>query len=453
MEAISLAVVAAFVGAVVVVVVALASGEMPGERWTVGLTLVAAASGAIAWPMARTWWSRATDRLRRTATPDPDEVVRNLARRGGQELDEGDLLAEMASALLAATGASHVTIWRTRDDVLAHAVSVPADAQGTDATIEVGDEARRALSTAGVVGRAGLDLWLPTLDLPDGDVRGVPVTHASTVLGLVVLTRDASAPRFGPTDDVELADVGAQLGVVLHNRDLDAALRVTLADLQRTNAELRASQQRLVATADAERRRIERDLHDGAQQHLVALAVSLRLAEDALAQEPDRLHELLGELSSELKQAMAELRTLAHGIYPPLLKDSGLVEALRVAAGRTNLEVTTTHAGLGRYGPEVEAAIYFCCLEALQNAAKHAPGSSVRIDLRDDGDQLRAVVEDDGPGVDPDAVQPGHGLGNMADRLGALGGGLEVGRGAAGGTRLTIAIPIGPDGPARDARP
>jgi signal transduction histidine kinase len=443
-EVVSVVLVASVVGFAAVAAVALASGQGPGDTWTVPLSLVAAATGALTWPWTRTWLSRTTEQVLRGADLDPQEAVRHLAGRGGQTLDEDDLLAELASALLVATGAERVAVWRSRDGALERSVAVPADTDADPQPLPLDLDVSRALGATGVMGRAGLDMWLPDLSTQvEGDIRGVPITHGPTVLGLLVLVRAPGAPRFGPADDVELAHVGTQLGVVLHNRELDAALRATLADLQRTNVELRASRQRLVATADAERRRIERDLHDGAQQHLVALAVSLRLAEDAIAREPQRVHELLGELSIELKDAMAELRTLAHGIYPPLLKDSGLVEALRVAVGRSPVTVTTTHERVGRYGSEIEAAVYFCCLEALQNAAKHAPGRDVRIDLRDDGQVLTAVVEDDGPGLDPDAVRPGHGLGNMADRLGAVGGSLGVGRGDRGGARITVEVPVG----------
>jgi signal transduction histidine kinase len=251
-----------------------------------------------------------------------------------------------------------------------------------------------------------------------------------------------------------LADLARQMGAALHNVNLDTALADSMEALRRTNDELRASRARVVASGDAQRRRIERDLHDGAQQHLVALAVKLRLATDALAEgDTEDTATLLEEIRTDLTGTIGELRSLAHGIYPPLLASGGLAEALPAAAARYVLPASVGACPPGRYPQEIETAVYFCCLEALQNAAKHAPGSPVRIDLRDDGDLLLTVVEDDGPGIDPDAVQPGHGLGNMADRLGALGGGLEVARGDTGGTRLRIAIPIGTDGRAPAARP
>ena len=177
-----------------------------------------------------------------------------------------------------------------------------------------------------------------------------------------------------------------------------------------------------MASGDAERRRFERNLHDGAQQNLVALAVSLRLARDVLADEPEAAGEMLDQLAEDLKTTIQELRDLAHGIYPPLLADSGLGRALEAAASRSPLAVTVLAPDIGRYSAEVEAAVYFCCLEALQNAAKHAPGATVTIRLWAESGGLLFAVTDDGPGFDVASARAGHGYTNMADRLGAIGG-------------------------------
>jgi signal transduction histidine kinase len=131
-----------------------------------------------------------------------------------------------------------------------------------------------------------------------------------------------------------------------------------------------------VASGDAERRRVERNLHDGAQQHLVALAINLRLTKDIVTEDPAGAAEMLGQLAEDVQATIKELRELAHGIYPPLLADNGLGDALRATAGRSPLTVYVTVADeVGRYPAEVEAAVYFSCTEALQNAAKHAQGA------------------------------------------------------------------------------
>jgi signal transduction histidine kinase len=265
--------------------------------------------------------------------------------------------------------------------------------------------------------------------------------HAGRVLALVVIERAADADVFTGGDERALAEVARRLAIVLRNRVLDEQLQVTLADLRRTNADLQASRRRLVAAADAERRRIERDLHDGAQQHLVALAVGLRLVREELRAAGDGGPEpvLLDELDRGVREAIATLRDLAHGIYPPLLRDGGLTEALRVAATRSRAQFVAD--GVGRYSEQVEAAVYFCCLEALQNAAKHAPDAEVELRLSADGDRLRFCVTDTGPGFVAGGV-PGAGLQNMADRVGAVGGAVECRSAPGAGTTVLGSVPL-----------
>ncbi|HEY1828183.1 MAG TPA: histidine kinase, partial [Acidimicrobiales bacterium] len=202
----------------------------------------------------------------------------------------------------------------------------------------------------------------------------------------------------------------------------DTALQTTLDELRRQADELRESRARVVASGDAERRKVERNLHDGAQQHLVALAVNLRLAKDVIIDDPAAGAEMVEQLVSEVQATIQELRELAHGIYPPLLVDSGLVEALRAAANRNPLPVDLVAEDIGRYSAETEAAVYFCCLEALQNAAKHAPEATVEVRLWEESGGLLFEVTDNGPGYDADLARKGHGYVNMSDRLGAIGG-------------------------------
>jgi signal transduction histidine kinase len=252
--------------------------------------------------------------------------------------------------------------------------------------------------------------------------------HSGAVLGFLVVERFEEDARFTDDDDRALAEIGRRLGEVLNARRLDAALTATLDDL-------RASRSRLVAAADAERRRIERNLHDGAQQHLVAMAVSLRLARDLVREDPDASAEILEQLGGDVRDTIQQLRDLAHGIYPPLLVDLGLSEALRAAAQRSPLPVAVDVA-VGRFPSEVEAAVYFCCLEALQNAAKHAPEASVEVRLWENDATLHFEVADDGPGFDAGATRMGHGFQNMADRLGAIGGRVTWTSAPGRGTRV-----------------
>ena len=232
----------------------------------------------------------------------------------------------------------------------------------------------------------------------------------------------------------EVAHGFAQMA--LQNQRLETELRSSLRELQ-------ASRSRIMSAADQERRRIERDLHDGAQQRLLALTIRLELAGELVESDPGKGAARLRELVQDAQAAMADIRSLAHGLYPSLLVERGLVGALSEAAAASPLPTTLTTRGLGRYPAEIEGAVYFCCLEALQNAAKHAEGaSSATITVWQEG-AVHFEVLDDGPGLPEAYAGHGAGLTNMRDRLGAMGGTLAIesnGR----GTRVMGAVPIRP---------
>jgi signal transduction histidine kinase len=221
------------------------------------------------------------------------------------------------------------------------------------------------------------------------------------------------------------------------------ALQASLDEVRRQAEALQASRARIVAAADAERRRIERNLHDGAQQHLVALAVKVRLARQLGERDPAKANTLLEELGGDLEDALQELRDLAHGIYPPLLADKGLAEALASAARRAVIPTEVSAVDIGRYAAEVEAAIYFCCLEALQNAAKHAgEGARASVRLWEEAGGLLFEVADDGVGFDVRRTGVSGGFTNMNDRVGAIGGTLRVESAPGRGTKVAGAIPL-----------
>ena len=212
------------------------------------------------------------------------------------------------------------------------------------------------------------------------------------------------------------------------------------ADLHARLEDLRASRQRLVSAQDEERRRLERNLHDGAQQHLVALKVKLGLVEMLLARDPAKATATLQQLKGDADDALETLRDLARGIYPPLLAEKGLVTALESQARKATLPVLVDAAGITRYGQDLEAAVYFCVLEALQNVQKYAKATQVIVRLREADGQLQVEVEDDGAGFDVATVQRGAGLTNMEDRLDALGGALSVHSSPGHGTRLSLSL-------------
>ena len=209
--------------------------------------------------------------------------------------------------------------------------------------------------------------------------------------------------------------------------------------------ELRASRRRLVEAQDAERRKIERNLHDGAQQQLVALTIQVRLLEES-ADDPAAVRQLAPAVRDGLHAALDDLRDLARGIYPPLLADQGLVPALQAQARRAALPVEIDADGVGRFPQEAEAAVYFCTLEALQNIAKYADASRATVGLSCSDGSLRFTVTDDGAGFDTASTRHGTGLQGMADRLAALGGALHVRSQPGRGTTLTGQLPVSAPG-------
>jgi signal transduction histidine kinase len=249
-----------------------------------------------------------------------------------------------------------------------------------------------------------------------GGVTGVTeVRHNGSVIAALV--HDAAL-----NDEPELLAAGVAITAVALdiNRLAAAAEAATL--------EVRHSRARISASAERARRRVERDLHDGAQQRLVALRIELELAQALVLRDPESGAARLGELETELDQALEEIRSLAHGMYPPLLADRGLGEALRAAAGGSAIPVELEMHDVGRYPPEVESAVYFCVRESLQNVLKHAAGAR-RILITVDGGaagDLRFSVKDDGPGAPEGALHPGAGITNMQDRLAAVGGELWI---------------------------
>ncbi len=266
--------------------------------------------------------------------------------------------------------------------------------------------------------------------------RVYPVEQSGELLGALAVRKPSSDP-LTPADEKLIADLAAQAGLVLRNVRLSEALKARLD-------ELKAAQKRLVSAQDEARRRLERNIHDGAQQQLVALAVKARLARTMTERDPQKATEMLAQIESETQQALEDLRDLARGIYPPLLADKGLGGALEAQARKSAVPVDVEWEGIGRYSQEVEAAVYFACLEALQNVAKYAGASRATIRLREDGAMLSFEVSDDGAGFDPSRTAYGTGLQGMADRLAALDGSVDVTSSPGAGTTVGGRIPALP---------
>ena len=237
-----------------------------------------------------------------------------------------------------------------------------------------------------------------------------------------------------------IALIGLQHGVHLQTA-LDESIEAK-DELAQQASELARSRARIVLAADQERRRIERDLHDGAQQRLIALRIKLRQAARGEGESHAIDDAVLADLLGELKVAHDELRTLAQGLSPAVLTEHGIAEALRIAADRCAQPVTTQLPDVGRFSAGAETAVYFCCLEAMQNAVKHAGADHVRLEIGRDRTSVWFEVVDDGVGFDPAALATGSGLINMRDRLGAAGGTLELHTCAGAGCVVCGRVPV-----------
>jgi signal transduction histidine kinase len=342
----------------------------------------------------------------------PYQVLSDFAQDMAGQLDADAALDRMASVLAGATGAVRVEVWIRMGAELRLRVTWPADsAPPANLPLAGGTE-------------------LPSFDLA---TRAIAVRHRDELLGALTIQKPRNEP-VSASEDKLLAHLASQAGLVLRNVRLTAELQATIDDL-------RASRRRLVRAQDEERQRIERNLHDGAQQQLVALTIQLSLLEDS-AGDSGEVRLIASQLRTGLRTAVDDLRALARGIYPPLLADQGLGPALRAQAGRAPLPVLVEADGIGRYPRDAEAAVYFCILEALQNVAKYSRASRATVALCCPGSHLEFTVTDDGAGFDIANARHGTGLQGMTDRLAAAGGTLRVSSAPGLGTTISGGLPV-----------
>ena len=442
-ESVAFSGVAALVALVYLVVIYGMGGAPKGhERDVLLASLVAGVAVALLAVPLRRRLATLSDAVIGERDPSTEEVANAFVGRMSRAVPMDELLLQLAESLRATVPGTVAEIWTGSEGNLTRAVSVP---NRPAERVLLTESERTVVGQARIGGRAWAGVWMPALvDDADGDMRIVPIAHLGELLGLVVVRRPVATPTFTEDDERPLVELARQLGLALHNVRLDSALQASLAELAQRNEELQASRLRIVQAADESRRAIERNLHDGAQQHLVALAVKLglaaQIAEDG---DSDMIVTLMSDLRSDVQITITELRELAHGIYPPLLRDRGLGEALRAAASRSPLACGVQMETDGRYPEEVEAAVYFCCLEAMQNAGKHAgDGATLTVRISRAEESLCVEVRDDGAGFDAAVAEQGHGFVNMRDRLGAIGARLEVASRPGAGTRISAAIPL-----------
>ncbi len=390
---------------IVYVAVVVGVGAAVGSRGSAVLSAAGAAIVALAFQPARRWAQRLANRVVYGERATPYEVLAELGERLAGEYAADDVLHRVASTLAGGIGAGRVVVWLHVDTGLRPAAVWPA----------------AGARPAPIPTAAG--------SIPEvlGGMRAFAVRHQGEVLGAIGIDKPASEP-ITEADERLVSDLAGQAGLVLRN--------VRLIE------DLRASRRRLVAAQDEERRRLERNIHDGSQQQLVALTVKARLAEQLIERDPARARELLAQIQAETTEALETLRDLARGIYPPLLADKGLAAAIEAQGRKAALAVHVAADGVGRFSPDVEAGVYFCVLEALNNTAKYAGASRVDVRLSNPDGHLAFEVRDDGAGFDT-SVATGTGLQGMADRLAAIGGAIEIHAELGAGTAVIGRVPVG----------
>jgi signal transduction histidine kinase len=349
----------------------------------------------------------------------PYDVLRRFSESVPEEESNEDLPARMARLLAEGTGARWAQVWVSVAGRLNLAATWPADTDAIETPPALLPEAHDA---------AGPGL------------RARAVTHGGEPLGVLRLQERTGLP-LSSVEERLFTDLADRAGLMLRLVGVRGDLELRRGELLERADELKASRRRLIETQDAERRRLERDLHDGAQQHLVALTVNLRLAQTLSKSSPVRAVALLGLQADAATVAIETLSSLSRGIYPRLLAEQGLVAALRSSVATSAIPVTIIADGMVRLPPTVEAALYFCCMEAVQNAAKHSGASRLVVRLSDHLGKSHLVVTDDGEGfARAGASSTGAGLANMRDRLDAVGGTVSVTSLAGIGTTVTALV-------------
>ena len=411
---------AIFVAGVYVVVVR-GGGAIIGrtDSPSVILSVLATAVVALSFTRAQTGVERWATRVLGDRSAAPYDVLSRFSESMPEEESTDDLPARMARLLAEGTGARWAQVWVSVSDRLTLAATWPADADANETAPALLPGARDA---------AGPGL------------RALAVMHGGEPLGVLRL-QERPGLLLAPIEERLFTALADRAGLMLRHVAVRADLEVRHGELVERADELKASRRRLIETQDAERRRLERDLHDGAQQHLVALTVNLRLAQTLSRSSPVRAAALLGPQADAATVAIETLASLSRGIYPSLLSEQGLVAALRSAVATSAVPVTITADGMVRLPATVEAALYFCCMEAVQNAAKHSGASTLVVRLSDDAARTRLVVTDDGNGFCHSSGQSsGAGLANMRDRLDAVGGVLTVTSLVGTGTTVTALV-------------
>jgi signal transduction histidine kinase len=376
-------------------------GALVGNTRSPLLTAIAAAVIAVVFQPIRQRAGRLANRIVYGKRATPYEVLSDFAERMAGAYAVEDVLPRTARMLAEGTGAIRSDVWLLVGSELQAKGSWPAT----------------GVKRIPLIGNGSIEV---------PGAAAVPVRYQGEVLGALSVQKAPGDPITSAERKL-LDDVASQAGLVLRNA--------------RLIGELRDSRQRIVSAQDAAARRLERNLHDGAQQQLVALALKARLADSLVGRDEAKTHDVLSQIQTEAQDALETLRDLARGIYPPILADRGLTAALEAQAKRSPVPVSVHAGGISRYRPETEAAVYFSVLEALQNVAKYSGATHARVSLLGDDGGLTFEVTDDGVGFDPGSTAFGTGLLGVADRLAAIDGTLEVRSRPGSGTTIVGIVP------------
>lgn len=385
-------------------VVVVGVGELiGGDSGDLFLPIAATAVVAVAFEPVRLRAQRWANRLVFGSRATPYEVLSDLTERLGTAEAGEELLDRLAELLRSGTGADEALVW-------------------------LGEPGAMRVAAVSPIGA-------PRADQPDLDNdTSFLVSHDGEAVGALEV-RKARGSALSPQERSLVSDLAGSAGAVLGYQRLNDSLQTKAIELEKSRA-------RLVGAQDDERRRLERELHEGAEQYIVALKVKLGVARQLAARrDATQLANLLEGLTGEAQAALEEVQSLAKGIYPPILESDGLGAAISALASSAPVDIRFDRDGIGRYSTDIEAAVYFDVSEAITNAVKHADGP-IQVQLTERSGRLSFTVADEGPGFDIDDLEKGSGLENMADRLSAVGGTLTIDSSTGSSTRVHGEVPV-----------
>jgi signal transduction histidine kinase len=417
------AILAVFITAVYVGIV-VGVGTLLGAAGQSSLTLsiLATAVVAVAFQPVRDRVQRFANRLVYGKRATPYEVLSQFSDRVAGAYSSEDVLPRMARVLGEATGASRADVWIRLEDEIVPAASWPAANGHTSAPLKIEGQ------------------LLPRVP---GVSRMVPVRHQGELLGALSINKRAGE-ALTPVEEKLLTDLAAQAGLVMRNVRLTVELQERLRESSARAAELRAARQRLVAAGNVARSQLERNIQAATEPRLLSIAGRIAGARQLMQSDAAVAATVLNRLTAEANETLELLRDLARGIYPPLLIDKGPVAALQAYLKKARVPVqldTDREFATNRFDEQVEGAVYFCCVEALQNVAQHAGAASTIVWLSATDGRVTFSITDSGPGFEQQDGEPGPGLQTMTDRVRALGGSLEVRSARGAGTTVEGWIP------------